>query len=275
MQDQSIISPMRTAEKKWRPSPFIRLSVLLHAIAAAALIWPHTMLLGLAILLANHAALAASGLWPRSTLLGPNVLRLTGARAEVALTIDDGPDPDVTPQVLDILAAHGVTATFFCVASRLRRHPELARRIVEAGHHIENHSMQHRHYFSLLGPGGIRQELAQAQQVITEMTGRKPQFFRAPAGLRNPFLDPVLHRFDLQLVSWTRRGFDTRVGDAEKVAHRLLRNARAGDILLLHDGNAARDKNGVPVIVAALPQLIDALTRRGLRFVRLADGMHA
>jgi peptidoglycan/xylan/chitin deacetylase (PgdA/CDA1 family) len=260
---------------KWQPSSLIKASAVVHAGAAAALAWPPTMLFGVAGLLANHAVLAAAGLWPRSTLLGPNILHLSGERAEVALTIDDGPDPEVTPQVLDILAAHGVRATFFCVAAQVRNHPALAKRIVAEGHHIENHSMLHRHHFSLLGLGGIRKELALAQQVITEATGRKPQFFRAPAGLRNPFLDPVLHQLDLQLVSWTRRGFDTRVGDVQKVARRLLHDARAGDILLLHDGNAARSKDASPVIVEVLPQLIGALTQRGLRFVRLADGMRA
>lgn len=260
-------------KEKWQPSGFIKASAVLHAGAVAALVWPHTAMFGVAGLLANHAALIAAGLWPRSTLLGPNVLRLAGGRAEVALTIDDGPDPEVTPQVLDILAEHGVTATFFCIAAKVRAHPALARRIVEAGHHIENHSMMHRHSFSLLGSGAIKKELASAQQVITEISGRRPQFFRAPAGLRNPFLDPVLHQLDLRLASWTRRGFDTRVGDAQKVTRRLLHNAQAGDILLLHDGNAARTDNGLPVIVEVLPQLINNLTRRDLRFVRLADGM--
>lgn len=260
---------------KWQPSGFIKASAAVHVGAVAALVWPPTMALGVAGLLANHAVLAAAGLWPRSTLLGPNVLRLPGERPEIALTIDDGPDPQVTPQVLDILAEHDVSATFFCIADKVRCHPALARRIVDAGHHIENHSMMHRHYFSLLGFGRMRKELAMAQQVIADVTGRTPQFFRAPAGLRNPFLDPVLHQLDLRLVSWTRRGFDTRVSDGQKVARRLLRNARAGDILLLHDGNAACDAHGSPVITGILPQLIANLTRQDLRFVRIADGMRS
>jgi peptidoglycan-N-acetylglucosamine deacetylase len=258
---------------KWQPSGFIKASAVLHAGAAAALLWPPTMALGIGGLLANHAVLAAAGLWPRSTLLGPNVLRLPSERSEIALTIDDGPDPDVTPAVLDILAERKVSATFFCIAEKVRNQPILARRIVEEGHHIENHSNMHRYYFSLLGVAGIRKELMLAQQVITETTGRAPQFFRAPAGLRNPFLDPVLHHLDLKLVSWTRRGFDTRVNDADRIARRLLHNAQTGDILLMHDGNAARDTRGTPVIIEVLPTLIDSLVRRGLKFVRIADGM--
>jgi chitin deacetylase len=218
--------------------------------------------------------LAAAGLWPRSTLLGPNILRLPGTRPEVAITIDDGPDPEVTPQILDILTELDVPATFFCIGAKVEKYPALARRIVEQGHHIENHSMTHRHSFSLMGWTAIKKELVLAQRVITDTTGRQPQFFRAPAGLRNPFLDPVLHQLDLRLASWTRRGFDTRTRDVQAVMRRLLRNAGAGDILLLHDGNAARSGNGLPVIVQVLPQLIRALTNEGnLRAVRLADGM--
>lgn len=265
-----------TKTRKWQPSAFIKASVVLHVVAvASALLWPQFIVICIAALIANHAVLAAAGLWPRSSLLGPNTLRLPGGRPEVALTIDDGPDPDITPQVLDILKAYGIKATFFCIAAKVQRHPELAQRMVAEGHHIENHSMVHRHYFSVLGWRGIKKELAAAQQVIEETSGRRPLFFRAPAGLRNLFLDPVLHQLDLQLVSWTRRGFDTRVRDAQKILNRLLDNAQAGDILLLHDANAARGSNGRPVILDVLPQLIEQLTKRKLQFVRLEEGMQA
>ncbi|MFJ7567207.1 polysaccharide deacetylase family protein [Herminiimonas sp. NPDC097707] len=265
-----------TKTRKWQPSAFIKASLVLHAVAVAtALVWPQSIVIVIVIaaLIANHAALAAAGLWPKSSLLGPNTLRLPSGRAEVALTIDDGPDPDVTPQVLDILKAYGIQATFFCIASKVNKYPELAQRMVAEGHHIENHSMVHRHNFSVSGLHGIRKELAAAQDVIENVTGRRPLFFRAPAGLRNLFLDPVLHQLDLQLVSWTRRGFDTRVRDAQKILDRLLDNAQAGDILLLHDANAARGSNGQPVILDVLPQLIEQITKQNLQFVRLEEGM--
>lgn len=259
---------------KWQPSGFIKASAVLHVGAAAsAIAWPHTLGLGVASIVANHVALTAAGLWPRSALLGPNVLRLPEGRAEVALTIDDGPDAEVTPRVLDVLAEYDAKATFFCIAAKVAAHPALARRIVEAGHDIENHSMQHRHYFSVLGMRGIRKELEQAQQTIADVTGRVPRYFRAPAGLRNPFLDPVLQSMDLQLVSWTRRGFDTRTGDADLVTARLLKNARAGDILLLHDGNAARGKDGQPVILDVLPRVITAMKQQQLQCVTIEQGL--
>ncbi|OYV40570.1 MAG: polysaccharide deacetylase family protein [Thiomonas sp. 20-64-5] len=216
--------------------------------------------------------LTAVSLWPRSQALGPNLTRLPEAaaqRGEVALTIDDGPDPDVTPAVLDLLDAHGVRATFFCIGERARAHPALCRAIVQGGHAVENHSNRHRHNFSLLGPCGYARELRAAQRTLSSITGTTPRFFRAPAGLRNPFLGPVLARQNLLLASWTRRGFDTRETRPAVVLQRLLRKLRPGDILLLHDGHAARTAQGRPVILDVLPPLLDAIRSANLTPVTL------
>ena len=115
----------------------------------------------------------------------------------------------------------------------------------------------------------MRTEIARAQDAIHEITGTRPQFFRAPAGLRNPFLDPVLTRMNLQLASWTRRGFDTVNGNADAVLARLTGNLAGGDILLLHDGNAARGPQGRPVILDVLPRLLDAIRAKSLKPVTL------
>ena len=108
------------------------------------------------------------------------------------------------------------------------------------GHTIENHSQHHRWHFSLLGLSGFGREVQAAQDTLTTITGQSPLFFRAPAGLRNPLLDPVLTRFGLRLATWSTRAFDTRNGDAGRVQEKLLNGLRPGAILLLHDGNAAR-----------------------------------
>jgi peptidoglycan/xylan/chitin deacetylase (PgdA/CDA1 family) len=234
--------------------------------------WPWT----LAAVIGNHLQLTATGLWPRSTALGSNWTRLpsaAAARGEIAITIDDGPDPDVTPQVLNILAHYRARATFFLVGERAERYPDCVRACVAAGHGIENHSFRHAHSFSLLGPGAMRREIERAQQALTPLRGSHPQFFRAPAGLRNPFLDPVLQRLQLQLASWTRRGFDTVNADADSVLQRLIQGLQAGDILLLHDGHAARGSSGTPVILEVLPRLLESAARQRLTPVTLADAL--
>jgi peptidoglycan/xylan/chitin deacetylase (PgdA/CDA1 family) len=267
----------RESASRWRPAPLLIASAGVHLGAAAALIarprvWPWA----LSALLANHVVLAAAGLWPRSQLLGANWTRLPergGLVPGVAITIDDGPDPDVTPQVLELLGRHGAHASFFCIGDRVLRYPDLAQEIVRRGHVIENHSQRHRHNFSLLGPNAMNTEVSLAQESIFRVTGISPRFFRAPAGLRNPFLDPVLARLQLQLASWTRRGFDTVSADPDAILRRLTNPLQAGDILLLHDGHAARTGRGRAVILEVLPRLLDALTSRGLRCVTLRSAL--
>ncbi len=230
--------------------------------------WPWA----LGAIIADHLVLTAAGLWPRSSLLGPNWTRLPAGAATsgaVAITIDDGPDPSITPKVLDLLDQHSAKATFFCIGELVERHPELAREIAGRGHAIENHSQHHLHRFSVLSPAAMAREIAGAQQAIETVTGQRPCFFRAPAGLRNPFLDPVLARLGLRLASWTRRGFDTVNTDAGKVHSRLTQGLMRGDILLLHDGHAARTGSGTPVILEVLPRLLGSISAAGLEPITL------
>jgi len=258
-------------------TPFVGASIAWHLLAAtAALLVPGAAPWALGAIVLNHVVITAAGLTPRSTLLGRNISRLpdaAAARGEVAITIDDGPDPEVTPAVLDLLDAAGQKATFFCIAQRVAEHPELAREIIARGHSIQNHTAQHRHDFSLLGPRAYAQELERAQRILAQVTGHAPSCFRAPAGFRNMFLAPVLQRMGLTLVSWTRRGFDTREADAQRVLERLTRGLAAGDILLLHDGNAARSAQGQPVVLDVLPALLARLSSQGLRSVTLPQGL--
>ncbi|NUZ05457.1 polysaccharide deacetylase family protein [Piscinibacter koreensis] len=257
--------------------PFVAASVACHVGAGAgALAFPGQWEWAAGAVALNHVALTAAGLWPRSTWLGPNLRRLPAAsaeRGEVALTIDDGPEPDVTPAVLDLLDRHGARATFFCIADRAARHPELCREIVARGHSVQNHSQRHAHNFSLLGPRGFARELGAAQDTVSAVTGIRPRFFRAPAGLRNPLLDRELRRLDLQLVSWTRRGFDTVRHEPARVLQTLTRGLAAGDILLLHDGNAARAPSGRPVILEVLPALLERCAAAGLHSVTLPEAI--
>ncbi len=180
------------------------------------------------------------------------------------MTFDDGPDPLVTPRVLDLLDAHRAKATFFCIGERVERFPEVAAAIVERGHAIGNHSHSHPNAFAFYGPRAVAREVVRAQDAISAATGRRPTLFRAPVGIRGPFLEACLAREGMSLVSWTRRGLDTVSRNAAAVASRLTQGVSSGDVLLLHDGASARDAWGRPVVLEALPRVLDALAARGL-----------
>ena len=269
MSQQSSIAAHYRGPRPWRPAPLAGLSLALHGALAIALVvspgaWPWII----AVVAANHALLTAAVFMPRTQLLGPNVNRLPEAaarRREVALTFDDGPDPQNTPQILAWLDRHGAKASFFCVGEKAAAHPEIVREIAQRGHSVENHSYRHSHAFACFGIARMSREIEAAQQVAARLTGRAPRFFRAPAGFRSPLLDFVLARRGLHYVSWTRRGFDARRTDAPRVLRRLTRGLAAGDVLLLHDSS--------PVVLEVLPALLDELARRGLRSVSLSSAL--
>jgi peptidoglycan-N-acetylglucosamine deacetylase len=257
----------------WHAPLLIRASLACH-VGAAVSVAPHPELWpwALGAVGVNQAVLLAACLSPRSDWLGANIRRLPEAaaqRREVALTFDDGPDPRVTPAVLDLLDAAGAKATFFCIAEQARLHRGLCRGIVQRGHSVQNHSERHGLGFAMSGPGGFSREVNNAQAALTDITGQAPLFFRAPAGVRNPFLGMVLERSGLRLVSWTRRGFDTVRRSPHEIAQRLSQRLAAGDVLVLHDGNCARSHSGQAVVLEALPLLLRKIAQQQLRCVTL------
>lgn len=267
---------MSFERRRWRPTPLLASSLGLHlaalgGVAAIPRLWPWA-LTAMAI---DQLALAAIGSWPRSRLLGPNLRRLGRRRiaaGEVALTFDDGPDPEVTPRVLELLAERGAGATFFFVGRRARRYPEVVRATADAGHAIANHTENHRYAFGFYGPRRAAREIDRAQSVLCDLAGSSVQpFFRPPAGARGPLLEPLLARRGLRLTSWTRRGLDGVVSDPDRVLRRLRRRLAAGDLLLLHDGAFGR-RGRERAVLEVLPRLLDELRERGLSSVALDAG---
>jgi len=269
MTTQSSVAASYYRPRTWRPAPFASVSLVIHAAGAAALAvdvtaWPWIV----AMLATNHALLTAAVFLPRARLLGPNINRLPDEatrRREVSLTFDDGPDPRITPGILDWLDRHDAKASFFCVGQKAAEYPEIVREIARRGHSVENHSFRHSHAFACFSIGRMSREIEAAQQVATGLTGRAPDFFRAPAGFRSPLLDFVLARRGLRYVSWTRRGFDAGRADPRRVLARLTRGLGAGDVLLLHDSS--------PVVLEVLPALLDELAARGLKSVSLPSAL--
>jgi peptidoglycan/xylan/chitin deacetylase (PgdA/CDA1 family) len=162
-------------------------------------------------------------------------------------------------------------ASFFCIGQRARAHPGLVAEIARRGHGVENHTEHHPYRFAALPPAGLRREIAAAQDILAELSGRPPSWFRAPMGLRSPLLQPALENSGLQLASWTRRALDGVSGDAAAALRRLTRGLAAGDVLMMHDGNGRPGPDGRAVVLTVLPPLLRRLRASARAGVRLPN----
>ena len=162
--------------------------------------------------------------------------RFATPRREVWLTIDDGPDPEDTPQLLTLLAAHDARATFFVIGEQAAAHPGLIRAITAAGHEVAHHTHTHPvATFWCASPGRVARELDAALAALRD-AGVTPARFRPPVGIKNLWLAAALRARGLTAIGWSARGLERRAGDFEAVATRALRGLAPGAILLLHEG---------------------------------------
>ena len=258
---------------RYRPSTFVSASAVLHVLALGSIAFkPGIWQFAVGAMVADHSALLLGGLFPRCRILGPNMTRLPAQKngpRTVALTFDDGPHPELTPRVLDVLDEHGARASFFCVGQLVEKHQSLVREMAERGHRVENHTWSHPNYFAFLLPAGLTNQINRTQSIIDRVTGRTPAYFRAPAGIRSPWLAPVLHRLQLRLVSWTRRGFDTVENDPDRIVRRLIKDLAPADILLLHDGGKIDADHRSAALLDVLPRVLVEIKRKGLNTVPL------
>lgn len=184
----------------------------------------------------------------------------------IALTFDDGPDPETTGIVLDILASHTIRATFFCVGERVERYPEMAQRIVQEGHVIGNHTMHHRWSTNFLFGKKLEWELRSAQQIIEHTTGMIPRYFRPPMGLTNPHYRSVLGKLALRMTGWDIRSLDVISRDPESILRRIATRVRAGSIILMHDTGQPGE-----TLSTVLGGLIAHANENNLKFVTLDE----
>ena len=248
----------------------------LLAAAAACLLMPLALFVGAplpgwavaaapALLL---CVISAGVLFQGSGVFGRPLRSFHTTRAEVAITIDDGPDPESTPALLDALDARGQRATFFVLGERAGRQPDLVRQIAARGHQVENHSLKHAYTTPFLAPRRLAAELQRASEIIRAATGRAPRWFRPPVGLLSPRVVLAARLAGLQLVGWTATARDGVATSQERALARLAPALLPGAVLVLHDHR----EGGPPALsVALLPRLLDLLQARGLRSVTLDE----
>jgi peptidoglycan-N-acetylglucosamine deacetylase len=237
--------------------------VLISVPAAAAL----------AVAVTSYAAVH-----PRSQLFGAT-LRGTGSRLQFAVTFDDGPNPAITPRLLDLLDQHGVRATFFVIGRFVRKCPELTREISARGHLLGNHTQTHPNLF-WLSPQSIRNELQECQTALQDATGTRARYFRPPFGLRNPWVVSTARELGMQTVMWTLLPGDWRGKPVDWLTRRMqpiaihatsAAHRGTGDVVCLHDGahrqlNADRSRT-LTALEYWLPRWRDV----GLKFVTIGE----
>lgn len=182
---------------------------------------------------------------------------------EIWLTIDDGPDPEDTPRILDLLDSHQAQATFFLIGERAARYPELVAEILRRGHEVGHHT--HTHPMRFFWCATFRRLNAELDDGLTALqrAGARPQWFRSPVGIKNIFLGRALASRGLQFVAWNVRSYDARSQDPSAVLDGIMRRVQPGSILVMHEGPAMDSR----VRVKALALVLGALAERRLECV--------
>jgi peptidoglycan/xylan/chitin deacetylase (PgdA/CDA1 family) len=221
---------------------------------------------------AGAAALGWCTFWPRSRFWGPVVARgSSGGPARYALTFDDGPTPQSTPKVLDVLAELRVRAAFFVIGANVRKCPDLLRRTYAEGHVIANHSWSHDHVGMFRGRRYWDRELRDTDDVIEQILGVRPAMFRPPMGIKTGYVMAAAARRGQTVVTWTRRAIDGIPTSPDRILNRLAPRTRAGDVLLLHDGVEPHSRRDPTPTLAAIRPLILRLRDRGLEAAALDE----
>lgn len=205
----------------------------------------------------------------KSQFIGKTYWRGNGNKKEIALTFDDGPYEPYTSQILDILKEYNIKATFFLVGKNIEKHPKIVKRIWEEGHAIGNHTYNHRRFFYTLFPA-IREDILKCQGLIKGITGVNTSLFRQPLGMRNPSIVKMVEDLNMHMIGWTLRTYDGTVQNPQRIVRRVLNRIANGSILVMHDGcdKGRCTKGGT---VAALPVILDALTKDGYKFVTISE----
>lgn len=208
---------------------------------------------------------------PGSSLAYPTVTHGPRDRNRVALSFDDGPDPEVTPLVLDALAKHDTRATFFAIGGALAAHPKLARDIAAAGHELGNHSWRHSRLQGFSGVSEQEREIELGAWAIAAVTGGpRPPLYRPPLGLKTPPMARAAYRKRLTIVAWSLHSHDSLVSDPDRIAQRVLARIRPGDIVLMHDGHDLPGRHR-PGAARALPRILRGLREKGLQGVTVSE----
>ncbi len=258
---------------------FRALLYLATAGAGALILWsilrgPPPLWIAMAAFSAYVALVLCGVFFLRLQMFADVFFRGPADNSEVALTFDDGPSPEHTPRVLELLDKANVKAAFFVIGRKAEAYPEMIQAIVDGGHALGVHGYAHDRLFSLRGLRAVREDLKRGAECLERITGKKPVLFRPPIGHSNPRIAKAADELGLLFVGWSVRALDGLAGARpEQVAKRVCSRLKPGSVVLLHD--AAERDDFCPAGVEALPAILAAMRERGLKGVRVDRWMEA
>ncbi len=159
----------------------------------------------------------------------------TTEKNEIALTFDDGPNPEYTPQVLDLLGQHKAKATFFCIGQHIEKHPELFKRIITEGHSVGNHTYSHSKSFGFFSTKKVTDELNRTIALVKNRTGKQMNLYRPAFGVTNPMIEKAVNQLNIISIGWSVRSLDTTERSETIILDRITSKISKGDVVLLHD----------------------------------------
>ena len=182
---------------------------------------------------------------------------------KIAITFDDGPNPEFTPKVLQLLAEYNAKASFFCIGNTIKKHPELLRQIHANGHEIGNHSFTHHYTIDFKSTESWLEEIKKTDQAIFKIIGAKPNLFRPPFGVTTPHLAKAIQVTGHQVIGWNIRPFDVALKNPKTILKRILNQVKPGAVVLLHDKHER--------IAFILEQLLQFLQKNDYEMVTIND----
>ncbi len=230
----------------------------------------------LELLAAASAAIVCAGyhtMAPRSQLYGSTFIGSPSDKSELALTFDDGPNDPYTLQLLDVLARHGVRATFFLIGKYVDQRPDIVRELVDAGHVVANHTYTHPNLI-FRSQAQFRDELSRCERALNDAVGENhAPLFRPPFGGRRPAVFRTLKQAGLKPILWSVTGYDWNTKSAEAIERKVSGQVRGGDVILLHDGGHLQFGANRSFTVAATDRLIARYKDEGYRFSTIPQMM--
>jgi len=186
--------------------------------------------------------------WLAATVIGSFFIRFnyhlnalssnpTIAKKQIAITFDDGPNAEFTPQILELLKKNDAKATFFCIGQYIEKHPELFRKIANEGHVVGNHSYSHSTNFGFFSSSKVMKEITITDELIYKYLKIKNNLFRPPFGVTNPAIKNAIKNTKHHVIGWNVRSLDTKIKEPKDILNRITKNLKAGDVILLHDTN--------------------------------------